>query len=283
MKKATIVACVPQAVPKLRDWTRTPEWSGIAGHRILTPKARGCVSISLLVWIFLINRVAVVSPFSTAEWILKISFFWQMTRDDKLAGLSHTQFQGKDPTGCLSPKNCWSIFLNYARPIFLAHYQLCQYKSVVFFWSVVCIQNRTWKKRQLSLVCPRRELNPHGHCWPQDFKSCVSTSSTTRAGGISNFEISTPYNKKNPPAGGIGAEDRARTGHPNLGKVVLYQMSYFRVWCKELKGSKNSEWILLKKIMELLFILRSIQRILWDRHIRMAAVSFFIQHVATAE
>ena len=24
------------------------------------------------------------------------------------------------------------------------------------------------------------------------------------------------------------AEDRARTGHPDLGKVVLYQMSYFR-------------------------------------------------------
>ena len=25
------------------------------------------------------------------------------------------------------------------------------------------------------------------------------------------------------------AEDRARTGHPDLGKVVLYQMSYFRI------------------------------------------------------
>ncbi len=25
-----------------------------------------------------------------------------------------------------------------------------------------------------------------------------------------------------------GAEDQARTGHPDLGKVVLYQMSYFR-------------------------------------------------------
>jgi hypothetical protein len=37
------------------------------------------------------------------------------------------------------------------------------------------------------------------------------------------------------------AEDRARTGHPDLGKVVLYQMSYFRLYleapasmCKEL-------------------------------------------------
>jgi hypothetical protein len=28
---------------------------------------------------------------------------------------------------------------------------------------------------------------------------------------------------------GIRAEDRARTGHPDLGKVVLYQMSYFRL------------------------------------------------------
>ena len=28
---------------------------------------------------------------------------------------------------------------------------------------------------------PGRDLNPHDHYWPQDFKSCVSTSSTTRA------------------------------------------------------------------------------------------------------
>ena len=27
---------------------------------------------------------------------------------------------------------------------------------------------------------PGWELNPHDHCWSQDFKSCVSTSSTTR-------------------------------------------------------------------------------------------------------
>ena len=37
--------------------------------------------------------------------------------------------------------------------------------------------------------------------------------------------------KRKSPArqGTTGAEDRARTGHPDLGKVVLYQMSYFRV------------------------------------------------------
>ena len=28
-----------------------------------------------------------------------------------------------------------------------------------------------------------RELNPHGHCWPQDFKSGVSTNSTIQANG----------------------------------------------------------------------------------------------------
>ena len=37
--------------------------------------------------------------------------------------------------------------------------------------------------------------------------------------------------KKNPPQWEdfLGAEDRARTGYPDLGKVVLYQMSYFRI------------------------------------------------------
>ena len=57
-------------------------------------------------------------------------------------------------------------------------------------------------------------------------KSCVSTSSTTKASEIRL--------KKNPipsPRDEIfGAKDRARTGHPDLGKVVLYQMSYFRLF-----------------------------------------------------
>ena len=37
-------------------------------------------------------------------------------------------------------------------------------------------------------------------------------------------------------SGPFGAEDQARTGHPDLGKVVLYQMSYFRI--------KKNNWIL---------------------------------------
>ena len=28
----------------------------------------------------------------------------------------------------------------------------------------------------------------------------------------------------------FGAENEARTRDPNLGKVVLYQLSYFRIW-----------------------------------------------------
>jgi hypothetical protein len=71
--------------------------------------------------------------------------------------------------------------------------------------------------------------------------------------------------KKNPPPVGkriIRAEDRARTGHPDLGKVVLYQMSYFRVFIeidKELKGGKNKALAFFEKnIFNLLFILWSI-------------------------
>lgn len=30
------------------------------------------------------------------------------------------------------------------------------------------------------------------------------------------------------PGSGIGAEDGTRTRDPNLGKVMLYQLSYFR-------------------------------------------------------
>lgn len=35
--------------------------------------------------------------------------------------------------------------------------------------------------RSAAEVYSRRDLNPHGHCWPLDFKSNVSTNSTTRA------------------------------------------------------------------------------------------------------
>ena len=57
-------------------------------------------------------------------------------------------------------------------------------------------------------MCRERDSNPHGHSWPRDFKSLVSTDSTIRAT--------------------CGAENGTRTRDPNLGKVVLYQLSYFR-------------------------------------------------------
>ena len=46
---------------------------------------------------------------------------------------------------------------------------------------------------------------------PQDFKSCVSTDSTIRASLVER------------------AKNGTRTRDPDLGKVVLYQLSYFRV------------------------------------------------------
>ena len=37
---------------------------------------------------------------------------------------------------------------------------------------------------------------------------------------------------------GLGAENETRTRDPNLGKVVLYQLSYFRIMLKVLRGAK---------------------------------------------
>ena len=69
-------------------------------------------------------------------------------------------------------------------------------------------------------MCPGPGSNRHGHYCPQDFKSGVSTNSTT--GALT----------KNPPAlEGLRAKDGIRTRDPNLGKVVLYQLSYSRVKC----------------------------------------------------
>ena len=58
-------------------------------------------------------------------------------------------------------------------------------------------------------MCRERDSNPHGHSWPRDFKSLVSTNSTIAASS--------------------GAENGTRTRDPNLGKVVLYQLSYCRI------------------------------------------------------
>ena len=69
------------------------------------------------------------------------------------------------------------------------------------------------------IVCSysERDLNPHRHYCPLDFKSSVSTDSTIRA---SSLYVS---NKKR-------AKNGVRTRDLNLGKVALYQLSYFRLY-----------------------------------------------------
>ena len=71
----------------------------------------------------------------------------------------------------------------------------------------------------------KRDLNPHSHYWPRDFKSLVSTDSTIRAA----------FQRR--------AENETRTRDPNLGKVMLYQLSYFRVY-----GCKCREPVFFPKI-----------------------------------
>ena len=77
-------------------------------------------------------------------------------------------------------------------------------------------------------MCRERDSNPHSHYWPRDFKSLVSTNST----------IAAP-----------GAENGTRTRDPNLGKVVLYQLSYFRINMADLAtcGCKGTLFICLSQ------------------------------------
>ncbi len=60
---------------------------------------------------------------------------------------------------------------------------------------------------------PRAGLEPAQPLLAKDFKSLVSTNSTIAATG---FNLC------------VRAENETRTRDPNLGKVVLYQLSYFR-------------------------------------------------------
>ena len=75
-----------------------------------------------------------------------------------------------------------------------------------------------------SLKVPEAGLEPARPQWSLDFKSNVSTNSTTRA---------TLFQRKNPDpitiGFGIRAGNGTRTRDPDLGKVVLYQLSYSRV------------------------------------------------------
>lgn len=43
------------------------------------------------------------------------------------------------------------------------------------------IKKESDDKRRFLFLCPGTELNRYSHCCEQDFKSCVSTNSTTGA------------------------------------------------------------------------------------------------------
>ena len=64
----------------------------------------------------------------------------------------------------------------------------------------------------------------------QDFKSCVSTNSTIRACWFLEKRNTKQVKKKAfNSLKAFGAKDEIRTRDPDLGKVVLYQLSYFRM------------------------------------------------------
>jgi hypothetical protein len=65
---------------------------------------------------------------------------------------------------------------------------------------------------------PGTGIEPVQPQWSQDFKSCASTYSAIRAKLI-------PFLKKR-------AGDETRTRDPHLGKVVLYQLSYSRIFSR---------------------------------------------------
>ena len=94
--------------------------------------------------------------------------------------------------------------------------------------------------------CRGPESNRYGYLYPRDFKSRASASSATSAEvmeatpgiepGIKVLQtsalplgyVATHKYKGTSPLINNGAENETRTRDPNLGKVVLYQLSYFR-------------------------------------------------------
>ena len=64
------------------------------------------------------------------------------------------------------------------------------------------------------------------------------------------------------------AENEARTRDPNLGKVMLYQLSYFRIFfvnevCFSIAGAKVEFFFESPKLFRYFFILIPIHRICW--------------------
>ena len=81
------------------------------------------------------------------------------------------------------------------------------------------------KLSNVSFLVLEAGLEPARAKCPQDFKSGVSTNSTTRAGLVCK--------KKTPPVVTERSRSRAKNGirtrDLHLGKVMLYQLSYFRI------------------------------------------------------
>ena len=79
----------------------------------------------------------------------------------------------------------------------------------------------------LAFFVPEAGIEPARPKWAQDFKSGASTYSATQA--------LNPFTKNPDLLSGLWAENETRTRDPDLGKVVLYQLSSFRVvwWCKD--------------------------------------------------
>jgi hypothetical protein len=137
---------------------------------------------------------------------------------------------------------------------------------------------RTFATLSLSLslslcFCTRDGNRTRTALQPQDFKSCVSTSSTTRAFEfgvfrnrnraltktfpspiflllLNTFQKNGTKKKSRPHSTGIhGARDETRTRDPNLGKVMLYQLSYSRLIKERFEGRKCTQAFTLCKCL----------------------------------
>jgi hypothetical protein len=56
---------------------------------------------------------------------------------------------------------------------------------------------------------------------------------TRRIGERGRSNIKVVIKKKSPVSGALGAEDETRTRDPHLGKVMLYQLSYFCLYLSQ--------------------------------------------------
>src|SRR5205085_5712676 len=89
---------------------------------------------------------------------------------------------------------------------------------------------------------PRRELNPYGPFGPLDFKSSASTSSATRVSGKKK--------SKHMVWTMSGRPGSNRPPRPWQGRALPNELLPLVLTKKELKGCKNKQRALLKKIFE---------------------------------